>query len=102
MGVLKDRMLKKMKVLGYSERTQKLYLDHMKRFVAFHNLSPDKLNKEDVYAYQVHLVEHEKISYSYLKITISALRFFYNHILNRRWFLKYIPYQKKDITCLPF
>jgi integrase/recombinase XerD len=102
MGELKDKMLQKMKILGYSENTQKLYLDHMKKYVAFHNMSPDKLGKEDIYAYQVNLVEQAKLSYSTLKITVSALRFFYNQVLNRRWFINYIPYQKKDSAFLLF
>ena len=102
MGELKERMLQKLKILGYSMNTQKLYLEHITKFVAFHNMSPDKIGKEEIYAYQIHLVEQAKLSYSTLKIAVSALRFFYNKVLDRRWFINYIPYQKKDFTYLQY
>lgn len=102
MGQLQDRMIQKLKVLGYSEKTQKLYIDQMKRFVAFHNISPDKLSREDIYTWQVHLVEELKVSYSTFKIAVSAIRFFYNKVLDRHWFIKYIPYQKKENFSLQY
>jgi hypothetical protein len=96
MGVLHDKMLNKMKIKGFSENTQKLYLDRVKDFVMFHNASPDKLETEDIFAYQVYLVEQKQVSYSVFNISVCALRFFYNHVLNRDWFIKHIPFQKKE------
>lgn len=96
MGVFHDKMLTALKIKGYSEDTQKQYLYHMKRFVKFHNLSPDKLGLEDIYAYQVFLIDEKKVSFSSFNLTVAAIRFFYNHILEGEWNIKQIFYQKKE------
>ena len=102
MGVFHDKMLTILKIKGYSEDTQKNYLYQMKQFVKFHNLPPDKLGLEDIYTYQVYLIDEKKVSFSSFNITVASIRFFYNHIIGCNWDIKQIPYQKKEKNYLSF
>ena len=98
MGELKDKMIQKLKVRGYSQRTQDIYVRHMERFVKFHGVSPDKLSTDEIYAYQVYLVDELKAKWSTFNLAVCSLRFFYNQTLGRNWLIKHISYQKKDLN----
>ena len=94
MGKFQEMMLNTLKIHGYSERTQKTYLDHMR--------PPDQLDESDIYAYQVHLVNYKNANWSTFNIAVSAIKFFYRKALNKEWIIKHIPYQKKDLNYLPY
>jgi hypothetical protein len=102
MGHLHDKMQTKMKIHGLAERTQKLYLEEMVKYVKYFNISPDKLTKDHIYNYQSFLVNEKKVGYSSFRIMVNSLRFFYNKVMDFDWMIKYIPYQKKDLNYLPF
>ena len=91
-----------LKIYGLAERTQKLYPDEMKKFVAFFKISPDKMTKEHIYQYQSYLVNEKKIGHSGFKIVVNALRFFYNKVVSYDRLIKYIPYQKKELNFRPY
>ena len=101
MGYFYDKMQTTLKIYGLADRTQKLYLTQMKKFVAYFNISPDKMTKEHIYQYQSYLVNEKKIGYSGFKIVVNALRFFFNKVIGYDWLIKYIPYQKKELNFLP-
>ena len=50
MGKFREMMQNALKVYGYSEKTQKSYLNCMKQYVKFHMKSPDQLDESDIYA----------------------------------------------------
>jgi hypothetical protein len=100
MGKFQEMMQNALKVYGYSEKTQKSYLSCMKQFVKFHMLPPDKLNENDIYAYQVYLVNEKKVKWAVFNITVCAIKFFYNKTLNKDWVIKHVRYQKKDLNYL--
>jgi integrase/recombinase XerD len=96
MGVFQDKMSMTLKIKGYAMDTQRNYLYQMKQFVKFHNLPPDKLRLEDIYAYQLYLIEEKKVSWTTFNITVAAIKFFYNKTMGCEWAIKQIPYQKKE------
>ena len=102
MGYFYDKMATTMKIYGLAERTQKRYLDEMKKYIGYFNISPDKLNEKHIYIYQSYLVNQKKIGYSSFRIMVNALRFFYNKIMHYDWLIKYIPYQKKRLNYQPY
>lgn len=95
MGKLRDTMQKDMDIRGLSPRTQRTYLGCMKGFVKFYMKSPDQLDLNDIYKYQVYLVQQKKASWSFFNQSVCALRFFYKTTLNKDWDVKHIPFQKK-------
>jgi integrase/recombinase XerD len=96
MGIFFERMYNMLKIHGMSNSTIKNYLTEMRKFVQFFMISPDKLTKEHIYQYQSYLVNDKNVGYSSFRISVNALRFFYNKVLGWEWFIKYIPYQKKS------
>jgi integrase/recombinase XerD len=97
MGIFYDRMLNTLKIHGMSETTIKNYLREMNKFVKFFMIRPDKLTRNHIYQYQAYLINDKNISYSALRISVNALRFFYRKVLGWEWYIKYIPFQKKNI-----
>jgi integrase/recombinase XerD len=101
MAICKDKMLTEMKIRGYSERTQATYLGCMLRFVKHFMISPDKLTLDNINEYQSYLVNEKKVSFTIFNQSVCAIRFFYNRVLRCNWSIEQIPYQKKDLLCLP-
>ena len=79
---LRRRMIEDMTVRNLSPATQRSYLHAVAKFSRYFSRSPDRLDIEDVRAFQVFLVS-QKISWPALNQTVCALRFFYGVTLNR-------------------
>ena len=76
MSPLRRRMIEDMTVRNLSPATQRSYLHAVAKFSRNFSPSPDRLDLEDVRAFQVHLVS-TGISWPALNQTVCALRFFY-------------------------
>lgn len=83
MTSLRKRMIEEMQIRNYSERTIAVYVSAVYRLATFYHKSPDKLDREDIRAFLVDLVEEKKVSWSYYKQILAALRYFYRYVLRR-------------------
>jgi integrase/recombinase XerD len=79
---LRRRMIEDMTVRNLSPATQRSYISAVAKFSRFFGRSPDRLDLEDVRAFQVHLVA-KGISWPGLSQVVCALRFFYGVTLRR-------------------
>jgi integrase/recombinase XerD len=95
MAKFKDKMQQDLRVRGYSRKTEKAYIHCMRNFIKFHMIPPDKITEEDIYLYQVHLVNDRKVSYCYFNQTVCAMRFFYRYTVKKDWNIEHIAFQKK-------
>lgn len=102
MSELREQMTAQMKIRGFSERTQEIYLKCMIKFVKHFMIPPNRINHKQVYEYQKYLVYEKDASYCFFNQSVCAIRFFYNRVLNRKWMIEHIPFQKKDFIFLPF
>jgi hypothetical protein len=102
MGYFKDKMITRIRMLGLSVRTEKLYIDRMTLLVKFFNCPPDKLSLNDINYYLSYLVNVQKVQFSTYNISINAIRFFYNKVMNNKLIIEGIHYQKKKSNFLPF
>jgi hypothetical protein len=75
MGRLCRRMIEDMAVRSLSPATQRSYVHAVSKFSRYFGRSPDRLELEDVRAFQVHLVS-SGISWPALYQIVCALRFF--------------------------
>src|SRR5258708_12121699 len=73
---LRRRMIEDMTVRNLSPATQRSYISAVSKFSRYFGRSPDRLELEDVRAFQVHLVS-TGISCPTLTQIACALRFFY-------------------------
>jgi len=83
MTILRQKLLDEIEVRGLSRNTQESYIGHVFRLARHYGRSPDKISDEEVRAYLLHLLREKKNSADTLCIAVSALRFFYRHVLQR-------------------
>ena len=81
---LRRRMIEDMTVRNLSPATQRSYISAVSKFSRYFGKSPDRLELEDVRAFQVHLVS-TGISWPALNQIVCALRFFYGVTSARRF-----------------
>ena len=86
-------MIEDMTVRNLSPATQRSYLHAVSKFSRHFGRSPDRLDLEDVRAFQVHLVS-TGISWPSLNQTVCALRFFYGVTLGHAEIPERIPYAR--------
>lgn len=68
----------------YSENTIVIYKDHIIKFFNYYSaINPKDLADENVKEYMLFLLKKKKISYSYQKQVISAIKFYFEKILRR-------------------
>ena len=91
---LRRRMIEDMTVRNLSPATQRSYPHAVAKFSRYFSRSPDRLDIEDVRAFQVFLVS-QKISWPALNQTVCALRFFYGVTLNRPEIPERIAYARE-------
>jgi len=91
---LRRRMIEDMTVRNLSPATQRSYLHAVGKFSRHFGRSPDRLDLEDVRAFQVHLVAGG-ISWPALNQTVCALRFFYGVTLGQAEVPERIPYARE-------
>ena len=82
---LRRRMIEDMTVRNMSPATQRSYISAVSKFSRYFGKSPERLDLEDVRAFQVHLVS-TGVSWSSLNQIVCALRFFCGDTLGERPF----------------
>ena len=94
MSPLRRRMIEDMTVRNLSPATQRSYISAVSKFSRYFGRSPDKLELEDVRAFQVHRVS-TGISWSALNQIVCSLRFFYGVTLGEAFIPERIPYARE-------
>jgi site-specific recombinase XerD len=72
-------------IAGRSEETQISYLREMKKLAAHFNLSPDSITENDLRQYMLYLTNDLELEPNSLKVTHSAVKFFYRNTCVRVW-----------------
>lgn len=83
MNLLRQKLIDEIDLRGRSAHTRRAYVQCIARLAKFYQRSPDQLSDEEVRGYLLHLLRHDKLSASSLVVAVSALRFFYEHVLQR-------------------
>ena len=83
MTPLRRRMIDDMTLRNFTRATIDAYVRAVARFARYFHRSPDRLGREHVRSYLLHLLNERHVSQSYYKLTRSALRFFYRETLGR-------------------
>jgi site-specific recombinase XerD len=82
---LATRMRDDLVLAGRSEETQISYLREMKKLAAHFNMSPDKITENDLRQYMLYLKNDLALEPNSLKVTHSAVKFFYRKTCVRDW-----------------
>ena len=78
-------MSQDLQLLGRAKRTHDGYLREVRKLAGYFNLSPDQLREQQVADYLLHLINDRKFAAGSLKVTYSALKFFYGTTCPRDW-----------------
>jgi integrase len=91
---LRRRMIEDMTVRNLSPATQRSYINAVQKFSRHFGHSPDRLDLEDVRAFQVYLVSGG-ISWAALNQIVCALRFFYGVTLSQNTVPERVAYARE-------
>ena len=81
---LLDQVRDAIRTKHYSARTEKTYIDWIRRYIIFHNKRhPKEMSVPEVQAYITHLATQDKVSASTQNQALSAITFLYKHVLNK-------------------
>jgi site-specific recombinase XerD len=92
MGVFREAMGAEMQLRGFAPRTQRTYTSWMKRLVLWAGVPADRIAEGQAREYLSEL-SGRGLSASTINQAISAVRFFFQHVLRRTWDLE-IHYQR--------
>ncbi|HEY5908017.1 MAG TPA: site-specific integrase [Vicinamibacteria bacterium] len=92
MGAFRDAMAAEMKLRGFAQRTQRCYSGWMIRLVRYVKLPADRITEEQARRFLSEL-SGRGLSASTINQAISAVRFFFNEVLRRKWDVE-IHYQR--------
>jgi len=74
-----------MRVRNYSEKTVASYVAAISNLSKHYNLSPSRINREQVISYAYHLIRKKQVSVSTINQLISAWRILQVDVLGREW-----------------
>ena len=83
MTTLRQKLIDELEVRGMSRKTQAAYIGFVSRLAGHYHRSPDRINDGELRAYLLHLLRERKNCAATLCLAVSALRFFYRHVLQR-------------------
>lgn len=92
-GSLKEELVLK----GYSNKTIKSYIGHIRRFEIFIEKQLSDINITDIKKYTLYLIDEKQTSHSFANQAISAIKFLWINILqmpNNE--IEYLPRPKKE------
>jgi len=91
------RVTEEIKLRGYSPKTNKAYLCHIKRFVRyFRQKQINELTSKEIREYFLNLIEDTKCSEAYFDQTISAIKFLFINILKKPALVENVHRPKKN------
>ncbi len=80
---LLDKVRQRIRLKGYSIRTEKSYVSWIKRFILFHGKRhPQDMGKPEIETFLSHLVMKRNVASSTQNQAFNAILFLYNHVLD--------------------
>jgi integrase/recombinase XerD len=98
MTPLRQRLLEDLQRRNYAPKTIACYVLHVAQFARHFGRSPDLLGADEIRAWQLHLLQVKRASWSAYNQSACALRFFYGTCLGRPEMVKALPYGKRPKT----
>ena len=99
---LLDRVGYRIRVKGYSIRTEQSYVSWARRFILFHNKRhPRDMGKDEIEAYLTHLAVNRQVSPSTQNQAFNALLFLYRNVLEIEFPENINAYRSKRPARLP-
>jgi integrase/recombinase XerD len=85
-----------LRLKGYSSKTCKSYIGHVRRFLEYLQIEPEAVTSEHVRQYILMLLTDRHHSHAYTNQALSALKFLMLNVLKNNPMSNVIPYSKKE------
>lgn len=82
-----------LRLKGYSLKTRKAYLGHVRRFINIYG-DREKYGEKEVRSYLLRLLEEQDKSHAYVNQVISALKILFKNVLKRPGVVISVPRRK--------
>ena len=92
---LRKMMLDELQRRNYAQSTVRTYVKAIEDFARYFGKSPERLGREHIRQYQVHLFRDRKLSAGTVEGRGAALRFIYVKTLRRPYLPDQIPFPKR-------
>jgi len=79
---LRRRMIRTIKLRGFSSKTQEAYVSAIAKLAHYYKKPPDQLSPDELQQYLYYLLQERELSWSSCNVVLSAMRFFYSEVLN--------------------
>lgn len=96
MTELRQRMIHDLRLRNVAENSIVCYVRAVRQFAEYFGKSPDRLDSDHVRQYLLHLLEERKVAQGTYNQKVAALRFFYEHTLNRPGIVRGVCFTKKE------
>jgi site-specific recombinase XerD len=83
MTALRQKFIDEMELRGFSENTTRSYISMVRDLARHFKRSPDQIKDEELKQYLLHRIREEKCAAATIVVNVSALRFFYQHVVGR-------------------
>lgn len=83
MGMLRDQMIRELRLRRYAPATQKAYVEAVYGLAKYFRISPDQLSARQVQDYLLYLMMERKLHWHSVNVICSGLTFFYTQALQR-------------------
>lgn len=83
MTALRQRLLDELQLRGFAANSQHNYVGVVHRLARHYRKPPDQITDDELKAYLLHLIRERQFAAPTLVLAVSALRFFYHHVLHR-------------------
>ena len=98
---LLDKLLREMRIRGFSQRTIKSYFLYNKHLIDFAKKAALEITEDDIKNYLDYLLVQKKVKKVTLNHVISALKFFYDNVLGKTIFLRIKrPHRERTIPTI--
>lgn len=85
MTTLRKRFLEDLQLHGFAASTQYVYVSAIRQLARHYHQPPDQVTEEQLRQYFLHLTQVRKVSRSNATIALCAIKFFFEHTLQRSW-----------------
>jgi integrase/recombinase XerD len=83
MTPLRQKLIDEIQLRGFSPSTQDSYVSYITGLARFYHRSPDQIKDQELKDYLLYLLRERHLAANSLIVAVSALRFFYGHVLHR-------------------
>lgn len=97
MTSLRKRMSEDIELRGLAPNTRKAYIRAVVDFAKFYGKSPEKLGRDKVRSYLLHLVRKKRVARGTYNLSLCAIRFLYRTTLGRDSVVEGIQYPKSEM-----